>query len=112
MCSLCGVLGGRGHWTESASSPEAFASRQDQRTRRRERQEQTRLANRVLQHYGLKITDFSGASYVLSNRTGRSVIVNNITEVWIAAEEMNKKGCDPLDPALLAALAPHEGHRA
>ena len=28
MCSLCGVLGGRGHWTESSSSPEAFASRQ------------------------------------------------------------------------------------
>ncbi len=105
MCSLCGVLGGRGHWTESSSSPEAFASRQEATTRRRERQERTRLANRVLQHYGLKLSDFSGGSYVLSTRTGRSKIVDNITEVWIAAEDMTGRACDPLDPALLAGLS-------
>lgn len=105
MCSLCGVLGGRGHWTESASSPDAFASRRDVSTRRRERQERTRLANRVLRHYGLKLADFSGSSYVLSNRTGRSVMVDNITEVWMAAEQMIRGACDPLDPALLAGLA-------
>ena len=29
VCSLCGVLGGRRHWTESAASPEAFAGRTD-----------------------------------------------------------------------------------
>ena len=105
MCSLCGVLGGRGHWTESSSSPEAFASRQEAVTRRRERQERTRLANRVLQHYGLILSDFSGGSYVLSTRTGRSKIVDNITEVWIAAEAMTARDCDPLDPALLAGLS-------
>ena len=104
MCSLCGVLGGRGHWTESSSSPEAFASRQDLTTRRRERQERTRLANRVLHHYGLKLQDFSGSSYVLTSRTGRSKIVDNITEVWMAAEELTGKDCDPLDPLLLDGL--------
>ncbi len=105
MCSLCGVLGGRGHWTESSSSPEAFASRQEEVTRRRERQARIRLANRILGHYGLKLTDFGGGAYVLSTRTGRSKIVDNITEVWIAAEDMTGRGCDPLDQALLAGLA-------
>lgn len=104
MCSLCGVLGGRGHWTESSSSPEAFASREADVTRRRERQERIRLANRILGHYGLKLTDFSGGAYVLSTRTGRSKIVDNIAEVWIAAEDMTGRGCDPLDPSLLAGL--------
>jgi len=105
MCSLCGVLGGRGHWTESHSSPDTFASRQDQVTHRRERQERTRLANQVLHHYGLKLADFSGSSYVLTSRTGRSKIVGNITEVWMAAEELTSKECDPLDPALLTSLS-------
>ena len=105
MCSLCGVLGGRGHWTESSSTPEAFASRQEEVTRRRERQERIRLANRILGHYGLKLADFSGGSYVLSTRTGRSKIVDNITEVWIAAEAMTGRECDPLDSQLLGSLS-------
>ena len=103
MCSLCGVLGGRGHWADSASTPEAFASRLQQTTRRRERQERTRLANAVLGHYGLSLADWSGASYVLSNRTGRTALVDNLTELWGAAEDLANKPCDPLDEGLIAA---------
>jgi len=98
-------LGGRGHWTESHSSPEAFVSRLDQVTRGRERQERTRLANRILQHYGLKLSDFGGNSYVLSSNTGRSRIVGNISEVWMAAEDLTHKECDPLDMALVSSLS-------
>jgi len=104
MCSLCGVLGGRGHWTESASTPEAFASRHDATTRRRERQQRTQIANRVLKHYGLSLSDWSGASYILANRTGRTAIVNNLSEVWIAAEDLTRSECDPLDETLIADL--------
>ena len=104
MCSLCGVLGGRGHWTESASTPEAFASRTDPTTQRRERQERTRLANRILAHYGLTLTDWSGSSYVLSNRTGRTALVENLNELWMAADDLANAPCDPLDEALIAHL--------
>ncbi len=104
MCSLCGVLGGRGHWADSASTPEAFASRFEQTTRRRERQERTRLANAVLGHYALSLADWSGASYVLSNRTGRTALVDNLTELWAAAEDLTGKKCDPLDEGLIAGL--------
>jgi len=104
MCSLCGVLGGRGHWTESASTPEAFASRLDASTRRRERQQRTAIANRVLAHYGLALKDWSGSSYILSTRTGRTDIVDNLSEMWIAAEALTRGECDPLDESLLAGL--------
>jgi hypothetical protein len=104
MCSLCGVLGGRGHWTESTSTPEAFASRLDATTRRRERQERTGIANRILTHYGLTLKDWGGSSYILSTKTGRTVIVDNLSEIWIAAEALTQGECDPLDEGLLADL--------
>ena len=65
MCSLCGVLGGRGHWTESDSTPAAFAGQTGTTTRRAERQRRTRLANAVLGHYGLRLSDWNGSAYLL-----------------------------------------------
>ena len=105
MCSLCGVLGGRGHWTESASNPDVFASRAERHTWHRERQTRSRLVNRILRHYGLSLSDWGGSSYILRNRTGQTAILSNLSELWPAAEKLSKSRCDPLDPALLAALA-------
>ena len=104
MCSLCGVLGGQAHWAESTRHAEAFAERVELHTRRRERQEQTRLANAVLKHYGLTLSDWSGASFVLKSATGRSQIVQNLGEVWIAAEALCSRACDPLADDLLQRL--------
>lgn len=104
MCSLCGILGGRGHWADSSASPEAFAARTERHTRRRERQERTRLVNRVLAHYGLSLQDWQGSAYVLKSRTGRSVMVEDLNRVWAEAERLSRKDCDPLDEGLLQAL--------
>jgi hypothetical protein len=98
------MLGGRGHWTDSATNPEAFRTRAET-TRRRERQERTRLVNAVLAHYGLALSDWAGTSYVLRTRTGRTALVENLGELWAAAEGLVGKPCDPLDETLLAALA-------
>tara|TARA_R110002167_G_scaffold60368_17_gene170612 strand:- start:1240 stop:1563 length:324 start_codon:yes stop_codon:yes gene_type:complete len=104
MCSLCGILGGRGHWADSATSPEAFARREERHTWQRERQTRTRLINRVLAHYGLKLQDWSGNAYVLRGRTGQTAIVNNLSEIWAEAERLSHKECDPLDDGLLREL--------
>ncbi len=104
MCSLCGVLGGRIHWSEAASAPEAFVSRKDPVTRRRERQNRTRIANAVLEEYGLVLSEWAGPSYVLASRTGRTTLVDNLTELWAAAEKLARRPCDPLDDRLIAAL--------
>ena len=102
MCALCGVLGER-HWTDSASHPDAFPDRAAI-TRRAERQRRTRIANAVLGHYGLDLKDWTGASYVLATRTGRTAMVDNLTQLWAAAEELTGRDCDPLDEVLIARL--------
>ena len=106
MCSLCGILGGRGHWTESASSPEVFAGRAEAHTAGRERQQRTRLLNVVLRHYGLSVSDWTAGKSVLRSATGRTELVDNVGELWPAAERLTGHPLDPLDPALLTALAP------
>ena len=104
MCSLCGVLGGRGHWTDTSSHPEAF-THVEQPTRRRERQERTRLVNTVLDHYGLSLSDWAGTSYVLRTKTGQTALVENLTELWANAEQLTRREFDPLDDALVAKLS-------
>jgi hypothetical protein len=90
MCALCGVLL-TSHWAERDSG-------------RRERVFRVQLLNRVLAHFGLELGDWSGRVYVLRNRKGRSVIVEDLGSLWTAAEELVGRPLDPLDPALVAAL--------
>ena len=103
MCSLCGVLGGRGHWTERGSNPDAFRS-DAPTTIAGERQSRTRLVNKVLKHYGLSLADWAPSSYILRSHTGQTVLVDNLTELWAAAETLTKKELDPLDTNLLDHL--------
>jgi len=100
MCGLCGVLGAEEHWTDSAADGGS-----ETRTRRRERLGRVALANRVLAHYGLKLADFQGRAYVLRNATGRQQMVDHLGALWPVAEKLAGRPCDPLDDALLRALA-------
>ena len=106
MCSLCGILAGRGHWTESASSPEVFAGRAEAHTASRERQQRTRILNAVLGHYALSVSDWTAGKSVLRSATGRTAIVDNVGELWPAADRLAGRPVDPLDPDLLSALSP------
>jgi hypothetical protein len=96
MCSLCGLLGDQVHWTDS-EQPTAHAQW-------RERQARVRLVNTVLHYYGLTLAEWSGKSYVLSSRTGRTAIVDNLSELWGQAERLSGRRCDPLDERLLVSL--------
>jgi hypothetical protein len=104
MCGLCGVFEGVAHWTDAAAPEGPSGEAAPGPTRRRERLYRVALANRVLEHYGLTLTDWAGTSYVLGSRTGRSEIVQHLAALWRVAERMAGRRCDPLDPALLAAL--------
>jgi hypothetical protein len=90
MCSLCGVLLSD-HWAESEGG-------------RRARLFRVALLNRVLVHFGLSLGDWSGRVYVLRDRTGRAVVVDNLGAVWAQAERLLGRPLDPLDPELVAAL--------
>ncbi len=105
MCALCGVLGGKGHWSDSASAPAVFAARAEPQTRLRERQDRTRILNAVLKHHGVSVKDWSGNSYLLTSLTGRTAIVDTIGELWSAAERLGGRAFDPLDEKYLGTLA-------
>jgi hypothetical protein len=108
MCGLCGVLGAETHWSDAAARPEAFqpvdAPGSARPTRRQERHQRIALTNRILRHYGLELADFQGQSYVLRGATGRQAVVPHLVGMWTAAERLAGRPCDPLDPALIAAL--------
>ena len=97
MCGLCGVLGSERHWTDSAG-------RTATRTHRHDRLVRAAQANAVLKHYGLRMDDWQGSTYLLRSQTGGTVQVDTLADLWTKAEQITGKRCDPLDPALIARL--------
>src|ERR1051325_2135449 len=104
MCALCGVLGGAEHWTASAARPGVFTRNTDTPSRRRERLSQVAAANRVLEHYRLRLADWQGSAFILSSATGKIEIVDNLGHLWTTAERLTGKPCDPLDAELIVAM--------
>jgi hypothetical protein len=90
MCALCGVLLER-HWAEQDGG-------------RRARVFRVKLANRILDHFGLRLDDWGGRVYVLRDRKGRAAVVDNLGVLWVEAERLAGHALDPLDPDLVYAL--------
>src|SRR5262245_22682127 len=110
MCALCGVLGAAGHWTDAAARPGLYARNLDSRRRRRDRAHRMHCARRVLKNDGVTLSDWQASSYVLSTATGKTELVENLGHLWIAAEKLVGRPCDPLDPDLIVRLeAQREG---
>jgi hypothetical protein len=57
----------------------------------------------------VSVKDWSGNSYLLASRTGRTAIVETVGEIWAAAERIAGGICDPLDERYLDTLAIREG---
>lgn len=109
MCVLCGEFVAAPHWAErraedAARGPDG-ASFDYQRERRRERSRRAALARAVLAHYGLKVRDWDGGAYLLSDGKGRTEIVRDLGLLWPAAARLSGRTPDPLDPALMEGLS-------
>ncbi len=115
MCVLCGELISSFHWTdgtdenyggdENLKEPNALIStNENARERKRARLKRVRLLNQILAFYGLKINDWQGAKFVLCDKKGQSVIVNDLGDLWDKAQNLAKKEMDALDSHLLAFL--------
>jgi hypothetical protein len=104
MCALCGVLGGSEHWTDAVARPGVFTRNVDPAARRRERMNRVAEANRVLAYYGMTLADWQGNAFVLSTATGKTEMINNLSHLWMAAERLAGRACDPLDPDLIALM--------
>ncbi|GAA8047966.1 hypothetical protein HpyDR100_04760 [Helicobacter pylori] len=120
MCVLCGELISSFHWTdenygtdgsdsyeidENLREPNALISaNENARERKRVRLKRVGLLNQILAFYGLKINDWQGAKFVLCDKKGQSVIVNDLGDLWDKAQKLAKKEMDALDSNLLAFL--------
>ncbi|WP_305865974.1 hypothetical protein [Helicobacter pylori] len=125
MCVLCGELISSFHWSdenygsdsyeidENLKEPNALISaNENARERKRARLKRVGLLNQILAFYGLKIDDWQGAKFVLCDKKGQSVIVNDLGDLWDKAQNLAKKKMDALDSHLLAFLNknPHATH--
>ncbi|MGL2827859.1 hypothetical protein ACQJ9Z_07630 [Helicobacter pylori] len=117
MCVLCGELISSFHWSdenyrsdsyeidENLKEPNALIStNENARERKRARLKRVGLLNQILAFYGLKINDWQGTKFVLCDKKGQSVIVNDLGDLWDKAQKLAKKEMDALDSHLLAFL--------
>ncbi|RVY80902.1 hypothetical protein ECE49_07610 [Helicobacter pylori] len=116
MCVLCGELISSFHWTDGIDGSGSYenenlkgqnaliSANENARERKRARLKRVRLLNQILAFYGLKINDWQGAKFVLCDKKGQSVIVNDLGDLWDKAQNLAKKKMDALDSHLLAFL--------
>ncbi len=117
MCVLCGELISSFHWTDGTDGSDSceideglkepnvlISANENARERKRARLKRVRLLNQILAFYGLKIDDWQGAKFVLCDKKGQSVIVNDLGDLWDKAQNLAKKKMDALDSNLLAFL--------
>ncbi|GAA9293065.1 hypothetical protein HpHA236_01360 [Helicobacter pylori] len=120
MCVLCGELISSFHWTDGTDGTDGSGSyendenlkgqnalvsaNENARERKRARLKRVRLLNQILVFYGLKMDDWQGAKFVLRDKKGQSVIVNDLGDLWDKAQKLAKKEMDALDSHLLAFL--------
>ncbi len=117
MCVLCGELISSFHWTDGTYGSDSYGSdenlrgsnalistNENARERKRVRLKRVGLLNQILAFYGLKIGDWQGAKFVLCDKKGQSVIVNDLGDLWDKAQNLAKKKMDALDSHLLAFL--------
>lgn len=100
------------HWTDRTldekNASDSVVTGDLQRARLRGRGHRTRLTNQILRFYGLRLDDWSGSKYLLSDKKGSSVIVQDLGGLWPAAEKLIARPLDPLDPLLLEALKSYQ----
>ncbi|GAA7348394.1 hypothetical protein [Helicobacter pylori] len=116
MCVLCGELISSFHWTDGTDGSGSYenenlkgqnaliSANENARERKRARLKRVRLLNQILAFYGLKINDWQGAKFVLCDKKGQSVMVNDLGDLWDKAQNLAKKEMDALDSHLLAFL--------
>ena len=105
MCVLCGEFISSFHWSDVDFRAQNVVNVGENATqRKRARLKRASILNEILGFYGLKIADWQGSKFVLSDKKGQSVIVNDLGDLWGKANALCGRDLDALDEKLLAFL--------
>ncbi len=94
MCILCGEMISTLHWSELN-----FKEEKHELSVGEEQKERLRI----------RLKEWQNSKYILSNKKGRDIIVNDLGDLWIKASELEKKSFDVLDENLLHFLRAKHG---
>lgn len=102
MCILCGELVSSFHWSDITFTEQkaTISVGESAGERKKARLKRTKLLNEILRFYGLKIDDWQGSKFVLCDKKGQSVIVNDLGDLWDKAKDLAKREIDALDSNL------------
>lgn len=98
MCVLCGEMMSAFHWSELD-----FGINTNDK-RKKIRLKQAQIANMILAFYALELKSWQNSKFILSNKKGQSLIIDDITQLWEKASSFCAKELDILDEKLLAFL--------
>ena len=107
MCVLCWQFITTEHWTEQRFNDRdatVTAGGESERARRRAWQHRTQVLNQILGCYGLRLDIWQSRHYLLSDRKGKTLMVQDLGALWPAAQQLAGHALDPLDAQLLEAL--------
>jgi hypothetical protein len=101
MCGLCGILGNDSDWADQwqLADPAELA-----RFRRNERRNRVKYLNQVLKAFSCSVSDWQGTAYVLSTFTGKTEIVESLSQLWAGVERLSGYRADPLSEQVQAHL--------
>lgn len=92
MCGVCGVLGGRRHWSAGAEVHAAAVSP----TQRAERAQLAGLLDRITRRRAVRVSTWTGTSLLVSGPTGATEIAETLADVWLALDRLAPRHVDPL----------------
>ncbi|KAA6224819.1 MULTISPECIES: hypothetical protein [unclassified Campylobacter] len=106
MCVLCGEMISFFHWSDTnfKDKKSLITAGENQKDRMKTRLQKVAILNKILEFYALKLADWQGSKYILSNKKGQNVIVNDLGDLWFKASELEKCEFDALDENLLNFL--------
>ena len=95
MCGLCGIFGESADWSQGAAQAEAGQSA-DPVARRRVRTQRIALLNRLLRPLHLTVSNWQGSQYQIGSATGKTLLADNLSQIWAAVQTLAGKPYDPL----------------
>jgi hypothetical protein len=104
MCIFCGDFIANVHWTEIKTDTMEIIVGDLQRFRQQSRIERVQFINKILVLYQLKLTDWNGSKFLLSDLKGNMSIVHDLGTLWAEVEKLNGYAIDPLSTNLMEKI--------